>query len=122
MLAHSTSNKAIQMVTFKFRPALYISLSVIALLSFGAASYLPIDEIARTLSALPFVGALFVALFQILRDHSTFEKDRLTQEREHAFIVAATSHMSQVVFNKHVDFSEAYLKALQDLLGNLFAE
>jgi hypothetical protein len=106
----------------RYRPALYLSLTGIAAVSIAAASYLAHDEIVRTLAALPFVGALFAALFQILRDHSSFEKERLAQAREHAFIVAATSHMSKVVFDKHVEFSEAYLKALQDLLSHLFTE
>lgn len=105
----------------RYRPTLYALLTVVGAVSFLATLYLPIDEVLRTITALPFVAALFAALFQIVRDHSSFEHDRLQQEREHAFTVAATSHMSKVVFDKHVEFCEAYLKALQDLLGNLFA-
>ena len=101
---------------------LYFLLVVVGTASFFATLYLPVGEVLRTITALPFVAALFAALFQIVRDYSSFERDRLQQEREHSFTVAATSHMSTVVFNKHVDFCEAYLKALQDLLGNLLAE
>lgn len=44
------------------------------------------------------------------------------QQREHAFIVAATSHMSAVLFDKHVAFSEKYVEQILDVLGNLMAE
>jgi hypothetical protein len=57
-----------------------------------------------------------------VRDYSSFLLDRLKQEQEHAFAVAATSHMSTIVFNKHVEFCEDYMKALQELLGHLFAK
>jgi hypothetical protein len=99
-----------------------LALVAVGASSFFATLYLPVGEVLRTITALPFVAALFAALFQIVRDHSSFENDRLKQEREHSFTVAATSHMSTVVFNKHVEFCEAYLKALQDLLGILLAE
>ncbi|CAG0967335.1 hypothetical protein BURK2_01080 [Burkholderiales bacterium] len=105
-----------------YRPTLYVSLALVAALSFAAAYYLDVSELVRTVAALPFVGALFAALFQVLRDHSSFERDRIKQEREHAFLVASTSHMSSVAFDKHVEFCEAYIKALQALLGKLFAE
>jgi hypothetical protein len=57
---------------------------------------------------------LFIALFQILRDRLLFERELLKQTREHAFVAALTSHMSQVVFAKHVEFAENYIKTWQD--------
>lgn len=106
----------------KYRPLLYISLVAIGAVSFFGAWLLPVNEIVKTIAGLPFVGALFVALFQLIRDHSTFVKETMKQEREHAFVVAAISHMSKVVFDKHVEFGEAYIKKLQEVLGTLFAE
>lgn len=106
----------------KYRPALYIPLAVVAAVSFLGALLLPISDVAKTLTGLPFVGALFAALFQLIRDHSSFVKETERQRREHAFAVAATSHMSKVVFDKHVEFGEAYIAKLQELLGSLFAE
>lgn len=105
-----------------YRPTLYASLAVVAALSVMASYYFDLSEVMRTVAALPFVGALFAALFQLVRDHSSFERDRIKQEREHAFLVASTSHMSSVAFDKHVEFCEAYIEALQALLGRLFAE
>ena len=105
-----------------YRPILYFSLVLIGLASFLGAYLLPVSEAAKTLAALPFVGALFAALFQLLRDHTSFVKETIKQQREHAFLVAATSHMSAVIFDKHVAFCEAYITALQDILGKLFAE
>jgi hypothetical protein len=94
----------------------------VGLLSFLGAWLFQEDEVLRSLAALPFVGSLFAALFQIVRDHSTFVKETIKQRREHAFVVAATSHMSEVVFDKHVAFSEAYVDALLGVLGDLMAE
>lgn len=101
---------------------LYILLIVVGAVSLFGALLLPISEVAKTMTALPFVGALFAALFQLVRDHSTFVKETVKQQREHAFIVAATSHMSRIVFDKHVEFGEAYIKTLLELLGKLIAE
>jgi hypothetical protein len=106
----------------KYRPLLYISLVAIAAVSFLGAWLLPVNDVAKTIAGLPFVGALFAALFQLIRDHSSFLKDTVKQQREHAFVVAATSHMSKVVFDKHVEFGEAYVDQLQQILGKLFAE
>ena len=106
----------------KFRPALYISLTAVGAASFLGTWLLPINDSVKMVTGLPFVGALFAALFQILRDHSTFEKEMVRQAREHAFVVAATSHMSKVVFDKHVEFAEEYIKEIQDLLKDLFRE
>ena len=107
---------------FKFRVVLYGWLAVLGALSFLGAWLLPVSEVVSSIIALPFVGALFTVLFQLIRDYTTFEHDRIKQEREHAFLVSATSHWSAVVFDKHVEFSEKYVKAMQDLLGKLLAE
>ena len=104
----------------KYRVALYVGLAVVGAASFFASLLLPIEATAKTLAALPFVGALFAGLFQILRDHSSFQHDAIIQQREHAFVVAATSHMSRVVFDKHVAFAEEYVEALMKILGTLF--
>jgi len=105
----------------KYRLFLYLSLSVVAIASVLGAWLLPVNDIAKTIAGLPFVGALFVALFQLVRDHSSFVKETAKQQRDHAFVVAASSHMSKVVFDKHVDFSELYVEQLLDILSNLFA-
>lgn len=105
-----------------YRYKLYIWLSVVGVLSFLSALLLPISEVAKTMTALPFVGALFAALFQLIRDHSTFVKETVKQQREHAFIRAATSHMSKIVFDKHVEFGEAYIEKLLELLGKLISK
>jgi hypothetical protein len=106
----------------KFRPALYIPLAVVGIVSLLCAFYLPVNEYVKVLTGLPFVGALFAALFQILRDIAIFDKEMVKQSREHAFVVAATSHMSTVVFDKHVEFAEEYIKEIQNLLKILSRE
>ncbi|MGR3174434.1 MAG: hypothetical protein ACUZ8N_07525 [Candidatus Scalindua sp.] len=103
----------------KYRLVLYVSLLVIAIASILGAWLLPVNEIIKTIAGLPFVGALFVALFQLARDHSSFLKEAAKQQRDHTFAVAATSHMSKVVFDKHVEFSELYIKELQNILSKL---
>ncbi len=106
----------------QYRPILYGSLLAIGVSSLVAAWYLPINEISKSIVALPFVGALFSALFQLIRDKSSFINDTVKQRREHAFVVAATSHMSKVVFDKHVAFGEAYIEELLNVLGKIIAE
>ena len=100
----------------------YVVLGAVAVLSVCASLILPVEPWLKQTLALPFVGALFAALFQILRDSNSAKHEQFRQERDHAFTVAATSHMSETLFNKQIEFADAYIAALQELLGKIFAE
>lgn len=100
----------------------YVVLGAVAVASIWGANALDVEDWFKQVIALPAVGALFAALFQILRDSNASRNERLLQERDHAFTVAATSHMSQTLFNKQVEFAEAYVDGVLDLLGKIFAD
>ena len=99
---------------------LYIILFSTALLSLLATIFVDLSETMKILTSTPLVGALLVALFQILRDDEQFLRDSIMQDREHNFMLAATSHMSKVVFDKHVQFSENYLSQVTIVISDLF--
>jgi hypothetical protein len=98
----------------------YFLLFVVAILSLLATIYFDLSETMKILTSTPLVGALLVALFQLLRDDEKFIRDSIMQDREHNFMLAATSHMSEVVFDKHVQFSEDYLMQVRKLIGALW--
>ena len=70
----------------------------------------------------PAVGSLIYALYQILRDEAAFEKKKYLQYQQQIFNLGSTSHMANVVFDKHVEFVEHYIeevdKAVSILLRN----
>jgi len=99
----------------------YFLLFVVAILSLLATIYFDLSETMKILTSTPLVGALLVALFQLLRDDERFIRDSIIQDREHAFSIAATSHMSEVVFDKHVKFSEDYLAQVRKVIGIMWS-
>jgi hypothetical protein len=97
----------------------YILLLIIAVLSLVATLYFDLSETFKILTATPFVGSLLVALYQLIRDDEQFIRDSIIQDRQHAFNLAASSHMSEVVFDKHVEFAEAYMTAVREHVNKL---
>lgn len=101
---------------------LYISLSVVFVLSFVGAYILPLDDLLRGVFATPALLAMFGALFQILRDRSTYERQLQLQRRQEVFNLGATSHMANVAFDKHVEFCDKYMKEVHTTVFTLFQE
>ncbi len=100
----------------------YVLLGAVFILAVLAAWALPAGELVRGLVALPGVGALFAALFQLARDEARFEKDRELQRLHQTFTLGVSSHMSNVVFDKHVEFCERYMKEVDATVTTLFRE
>jgi hypothetical protein len=73
-------------------------------------------------ATLPGVGALFWALFQLMRDDAEHQRQRALQHAQQQFDLGVTSHMADVAFDKHVQFCEAYAKELHATLNTLFRE
>lgn len=94
----------------------------IGVVSVWASITFQVDAWLKQMIALPAVGALFACLFQLLRDSAAAQNERLKQDRDQAFTVAATSHMAETLFDKHVEFAEAYIAATQDALGSIFRD
>ena len=74
------------------------------------------------LLAFPFVGSLLGLLIQILRDQAAHERSLLVQEAENRFVLGIGSHMGNTAFDKHVEFSEAYVREVQAALVTLIRE
>lgn len=92
-----------------------------------------INSLTHELAAIPAVVALLGALFQILRDIIANERklleltikhdnDVLLLNAQQGFTMGATSHMAIAAFDKHVAFSEAYMKETFNTLNTLFKE
>jgi len=100
--------------------AVYLVAALVLVVSFVAAWTLPTTEILRGIVGLPGVAALFAALYQILRDQAAHERAVELQERQELFHLGVTSHMANVAFDRHVQFSEQYIARMQQGLTELF--
>jgi hypothetical protein len=78
------------------------------------------SELIQDFTAIPVVASLFAALFQILRDQAAHDKALLLQQSQNSFSLASGSHMAIAAFNKHVEFSDKYIKEYQNALQMLF--
>ena len=98
----------------------YVVAVIVLVVSFVAAWTLPTTEILRGIIGLPGVGALFAALYQIVRDQAAHERALELQEKQQLFNLGVASHMANVAFDKHVQFSEQYISRMQQGLTELF--
>lgn len=57
---------------------------------------------------MPAVGAMFTAIFQLVRDDAAHERKKEILLKEQHYSLAASSHMANVVFDKQVEFSDKY--------------
>lgn len=74
------------------------------------------------LLAIPFVGSLLSVLVQVLRDQAAYERSLLVKEAENRFVLGIGSHMGNTAFDKHVEFSETYIREVQAALVTLLRE
>jgi hypothetical protein len=100
----------------------YIGLGIVFLASVAAASLLPVVETVRALTAVPAIGSLFAALFQIARDRIAHERSLFILESQNAFSMGATSHMACVAFDRYSSFCEEYVAEVISTLTKLFRE
>lgn len=57
---------------------------------------------------MPAVGAMFAAIFQLVRDDAAHGRKKEILLKEQHYSLAASSHMANVVFDKQVEFSDKY--------------
>lgn len=74
------------------------------------------------LAAIPLVGSLVSLLVQFLRDEAAHQRTLLLQDAQNQFILGASSHMANVAFDKHAEFSEDYVEEAQKALVTLLRE
>lgn len=98
----------------------YIGIATVFLLSLALFYVLPSGDIIQALAAIPLVGSLIGALLQILRDQAAHERALSILAAENRFSLGASSHMANVAFDKHVQFSEEYVQEVHKALVTLF--
>lgn len=101
---------------------IYLSLTVVFILSVVITFMLPVNDFYKGIIATPAMGSLFYALYQISRDESAFKKEKYLQQQKQFFNLGSTSHMANVVFNKHVEFIERYMEEVHKTVSKLFRE
>jgi hypothetical protein len=101
---------------------LYIGLTVLFVASYALAATLPAEAILRQAAASTGICALVGALFQLFRDSTAFDRQLQLKRDEQQFQIGVTSHMSNVVFDKHVLFCEEYMSQLHATVENLIRE
>lgn len=106
----------------KHRPSVYLVLLAVFLGSALVTATLPAYSVLKMISAVPALGALFAALFQVFRDQAAFERQLLLQQQQQAFSLGAASHMASKAFDKHAEFCEKYMAEVHLTVGTLFRE
>lgn len=76
--------------------------------------------VISSLFAVPAIGGLCAALLQIIRDNAMHERELIRVESQGAFTMGGASHMSILVFDKHITFCEEYIGSLHDIIQSLF--
>jgi hypothetical protein len=94
----------------------------IFVLSVGSSYFIPADTILKAVMASPGVVAMLSALFQLIRDQATFEREQEAQQKQFQFSLGAASHMANTAFDMHVDFCEKYMDEVHEILRTLFRE
>lgn len=101
-------------------PVYYLLLLVIVM-SYVAASLLPVSETFRGIASAPGTAALLGVFVQLMRDHWAYERAQELQRQRQDHAIAIASHMAAVTFDKQVAFCEAYVAELHEGLSDLFA-
>lgn len=100
----------------------YFGLLLVFGLAVSIAWLIPASDWVKGMIATPGIGALFGVLLQFARDSSYFERQKYLQNDQQIFSLGANSHMTNAVFDKHVEFCEAYMTGVHDAVGTLFRE
>lgn len=98
-----------------------ISILVI-ILSACLIAFLPASETVKNLFSLPGLTGLFMLLVQGWKEQVAHERALELQQKDHDFDIAIASHMTNVVFDKQVAFSEKYSQRLYSIIQDLGRE
>ncbi len=101
---------------------IYVVFASVAFLTIGLAIVLAVSDFIKVLIATPGVGALFGALFNLLRDNLEHERRLFLQQRQEVLSVGLSSHMANVAFDKHVQFCEEYVEEVNKAADLLWRE
>lgn len=95
---------------------------LIAAVAFLALSFSEVSPAIEALIALPGAGGLLLALWELVKASIEHAHRIEEQSAGNAFALSATSHMAEVAFDKHVEFSEKYVAKANEGLWILFRE
>lgn len=101
---------------------IWFGIAIVVGISVGITFFAPIDNVFKGIASLPGVAGLTFALFQLVRDHATHQRNIEIQQEQQLFNLGATSHMANSVFDKHVDFCEKYLAEVHNTVVTLTRE
>lgn len=100
----------------------YLGIAIIFVASLAFFYWHPGGDFIQLLAGIPLVGSVVAALLQILRDQAAHERALLILAAQNQFSLGASSHMANVAFDKHVQFSEEYAQEVHKTLTTLFRE
>jgi len=98
----------------------YFAVSLLGLVAFYIFQGVGSD--ALNWAQLPIVGGLVGALFQLVRDDAAASRATQMEQQKQAFAFGAQSHMAQVIWNKQVEFCEAYASELDKCIAVLYRD
>ncbi len=99
----------------------YTGYLIVIVISFVVA-LLPVNEVLKYITAIPGIGSIFLFLNQLLRDQLAHDRAIELQNKQQDFLLGTASHMSDVVYDKHVVFCETYINRVQDGLQELLRD
>ena len=74
----------------------------------------------RNLLLIPGVGTGIVFFAGLWKDYLVHNRTKEIYNNEHDFILGISSHMSNVAYDKHVEFCEEYIARVQDAVLELY--
>ena len=101
------------------RTLIYGALSLVATIGIVLLFATAHSEFLQAITAIPLAGALLAIIVQILRDEAAYQKTFMIEQYKHQNAIATSSHMAIVAFDRHVEFSEAYVKGVYIALQTL---
>ena len=100
----------------------YLAIAAIFTASLAFYYWNPGSEAIQFLAGIPLISSLVAALVQVLRDQAAHERAMLILAAQNRFSLGASSHMANVAFDKHVQFSEEYAFEVHQALTTLVRE
>lgn len=97
-----------------------VSVIICTIVGFSLAMAFQVNNIFRDFFTLPGIIGLIGIIFEAWRDKRAHDRNLDLQTRQQDNALAITSHMASVVFDRQVDFCEAYFEKAYDALSELF--
>jgi len=99
----------------------YLTAIIILLVSFGATLLLPIPDAIRGYFSLPGQISILGIIIEAWRDKRSHERQLELLDRQQDNSLAIASHMANVIFDRQVNFCEAYFEKAHAILQKLFS-